>query len=311
MKLCARPANWQVILILVTGVLAISTGAIFIRGAYASTGNSGVGLSLVLAASRLLVASGMLLPTWRHIQWQRLNKEAILYAVAAGAFLALHFACWVTSLSYTSIAASTTLVTTNPIWVTLISWLWFQEKPSRLQIAGIALALFGAILVGFDNSAESGSNPLLGNLLALFGSWAISLYLLAGRVSQRLGMSISGYAAFAYSTAAIALLPLPLAFGFGYIGYPKQFYLYILLMAIFPQLVGHTSFNWALRWISPTFVTLAILFEPVGASLLAYLIFAEMPGFQILLGAVVLLAGVALAAIGSKNTATAPHKAVK
>ncbi len=304
MKHSDRPANWQVILVLVAGVLAISTGAIFVRGAIASTGIRGVGFSLVLAASRLSVASLMLLPTWRRIQWQRLNKAAVLYAVGAGAFLALHFASWTTSLSYTSIAASTTLVTTNPVWVALLSWLWFQEKPSRLQAAGIAIALAGAILVGFGDSGETGSNPLFGNFLALAGSWAISLYLLLGREAQRRGMSIGGYAAIAYSTAAIALLPLPLAFGLGYTGYPGQLYLYILLMAIFPQLVGHTSFNWALLWISPTFVTLAILFEPVGASLLGYLIFGEVPGFQVLLGAAVLLGGVAIAAVGSKNAPT-------
>ncbi|WP_052315749.1 EamA family transporter [Oscillatoria acuminata] len=152
---------------------------------------------------------------------------------------------------------------------------------------------------GTESSAIA-SNPLLGNSLALVGSWAISGYLLLGREAQRRGMGIGSYAAIAYSSAALILLPLPLLWGTNYFGYPPSVYGYLLLMAIGPQLIGHTSFNWALRWISPTLVTLVILFEPVGASILGYFIFGELPGIGVIGGAVVLLIGVAIVALASR-----------
>lgn len=292
-----QPSRWQVQLILAVGVLAVSTAAIFIRLAINAAGVRGVGFSLVLAASRLTIAALILLPAWQSIRKAQLSPGALRYAVASGVFLALHFATWITSLSYTSIAASTTLVTTNPVWVALISWLWFGEKPTPLAASGIGVALLGGILIGFGDTGAVGesSNPLLGDLLALVGAWAISLNLLLGREAQRRGLGIGGYVAISYSVAAVALLPLPLVFRSSYAGYPNPVYLYILFMALLPQLVGHTSCNWAVRWMSPTLVSLAILFEPVCSSFLGYLVFGEVPGQLVLVGAVVLLGGVAIA----------------
>ena len=216
--------------------------------------------------------------------------------------MALHFAFWITSLSYTSVAASTALVTTNPVWVTLFGWLFFREAPSGLTLLGIGIALLGGLLIGLgDAQGGSGSNPLLGDILALLGAVAASLYFLLGREAQRRGLSILEYVRLAYTAAALLLLPLPYLFGGGYGGYPLAVYGYILLMALLPQLVGHTSFNWATRHIPPVLVTLAILFEPVGASLLAFLLFGELPGVQVLLGALVLLLGVGLAVVGGRR----------
>jgi drug/metabolite transporter (DMT)-like permease len=269
MKILKQPLQWQVGLILLAGVFAVSTAAIFIRlamQANASTGVRGVGFSLFLAASRLAIASLLLLPAWRNLRATQLSPGALRYAGAAGVCLALHFATWITSLSLTSIAASTTLVTTNPVWVAIISWLWFKEKPTKLTILGIGVALIGGVLIALGDQAgvNVGSNPLLGNSLALVGALLVSLYLLFGREAQRRGLGIGTYVAIAYSAGAIILLPLPLLFGSTYVGYPVAVYLYILLMAIAAQVLGHTTINWAMRWISPTFVTLAILFEPVS-----------------------------------------------
>ncbi|GAB4196832.1 MAG: DMT family transporter [Coleofasciculaceae cyanobacterium] len=303
MKILKQPLKWQVGVVLLVGVFAVSTAAIFIRlamQANASAGISGVGFSLFLAASRLAIASLLLLPAWRNLKATQLSPGALRYAGAAGVCLALHFATWITSLSFTSIAASTTLVTTNPVWVAIISCLWFQEKPTKRTILGIGVAFTGGILIALgDRSGVSvGSNPLLGNSLALVGAWMVSLYLLFGREAQRRGLGIGTYVAIAYSAGAIVLLPLPLLFGSTYVGYPAAVYLYILLMAIAAQIVGHTTINWAMRWISPTLVTLAILFEPVSSSFLGYLIFDELPGVLVLVGAVVLLGGVAIAIAG-------------
>lgn len=291
----------KVILILAIGVLAVSTAAIWSRLAFEAAGRREVGFSLVLAASRLTLASVILLPTWRNIKRGEEFKQALPYAIAAGGFLGVHFACWISSLAYTSIAASTALVTTNPVWVAVISWVWLKEKISRKTIAGIAIALAGGLIIGLaDSGNHAGTNPLLGNFLAIAGSWAVSIYLLLGREAQKRGLTLGGYGAIAYTTAAVVLLPIPILFGNGYSGYPTSVYLYILLMAIFPQLVGHTSFNWAMVWVSPTLVTLSILFEPVVASLLGYFVFGEIPPTQVFIGAAVLLMGVGIAAMGDR-----------
>lgn len=304
MKLPEKPLPWQVGLILVVGILAVSTSAIFIRLAIEAAQASGVGFSVFLAASRLAIATLILLPSWHKLYQTPISWRSFSYAAAAGLCLALHFATWITSLSFTSIAASTTLVTTNPIWVTILSWLWLHQKTTRLTVAGIAIAVAGSIFIALEdaNAIHAGSNPLLGDALALMGAIMASLYLLLGRQAQRQGLGISSYIAVAYTTAAVVLIPFSLLAGSSYFGYPSVVYLYILLMAVFPQIVGHTSFNWALRWISPTLVTLMILFEPVGASFLGFLIFGEVPSPFVLLGAVVLLAGVATAVIGAKDS---------
>jgi drug/metabolite transporter (DMT)-like permease len=296
----SKPSKQTVGLVITLGIFSVSTAAIFIRLAFEAANTQGVGFSLVLAASRLAIAAIFLLPTWRNHQTQELQRSAFLYSIAAGVCLAVHFATWISSLSYTSIAASTTLVTTNPVWVALISWLWFKERPTWLTSLGIAIALSGGILIGVGSSGtELGSDPLVGNSLALIGAIAVSFYFLLGREAQRQGLGIGRHAALTYTTAAVVLLPLPLFFNTGYFGYASEVYLWIGLMAIFPQLIGHTSFNWAVRWISPTLVTLTILAEPVGSSILGFLVFRENPGVIVGIGAIVILVGVAIAALGT------------
>lgn len=301
----ARPSQWQIGLILTIGVLSVSTAAILIRLALQAAGEQGVGFSLVLAASRLTLAALVLVPTWHNFPAVKLRSYTALYSIAAGVFLAVHFATWITSLSYTSIAASATLVTTNPVWVALLSWFWFCEKPSLTTASGIVITLIGGLLVAIGDlgAVSVGSNPLLGNFLALVGSWSISLYFLLGRAAQHRGLTIGNHVVLTYSTAALLLLPLPPLLGAAYIGYPPAVYFYIVLMAVFPQLIGHSSFNWAVRWVSPTLVTLTILAEPVGSSLLGAIVFQENPGKIVLIGAIVILTGVAVAALGARGKA--------
>ncbi|MBD2081258.1 DMT family transporter [Leptolyngbya sp. FACHB-17] len=284
-------------IVLTIGILSVSTAAILIRLATTVSGVSDVGFSLVLAASRLSIAALVLVPTWRS--FQTASPSATKFAIGAGISLAVHFATWISSLSYTSIAASTTLVTTNPLWVALLSWAWFREKPTRATFWGIGIAMIGGILIGFDQTSRDGSNPLLGNGLAIVGAWAASLYLLLGREAQRQGLNVKSYVTIAYGVAAIVLFPLPFLFGSSYIGYPVLTYVYIALMAVFPQLIGHTSFNWSMRHLPPAIVTLIILLEPVGSTIFAIALFQEIPGTQVIAGALVLLIGVAIAILGN------------
>ena len=164
--------NWSIALVLIIGVLAVSTSSILIRLANFSAGAGGFGFSLVLAASRLTLSALILLPAWPKIQWNALQPGTRRYAAAAGWCLALHFALWITSLSYTSIAASTALVTTNPVWVALLSRFWFGEKLSKMSIAGITIALAGGMAIAFG-SAQAQPMLAAANCLAISWLWLV------------------------------------------------------------------------------------------------------------------------------------------
>lgn len=290
-----KPAQWQIVLVLIIGVFGVSLAAIWIRLAVDTVNPvDKVGFSLFLAASRLILAALVLLPSWKDFQPSNISPPALYYGIAAGVCLALHFATWITSLTYTSIAASTVLVTTNPIWVGLISWWWYQEKLSIKQIIGIAIALGGSVIISLPTDASitsNYSNQILGNILALVGAVMSSLYIIFGSQAQNKGLSTKNYIAIAYSTAAICLFPLPFLSQTSYFNYPVSVYFYILLMAVMSQVIGHTSLNWLVRWISPTVISLSLLFEPVVASLVGAIVFQEIPSLDLLLGGLVILIG--------------------
>ncbi|MGA1626711.1 MAG: DMT family transporter [Prochlorothrix sp.] len=318
----SHPPTGKIILILSLGILAIATAPILIRLAMAtivasditaSGVNAGAApalskrsLALVMAASRLLIVSVILAPNWRTLSRQHYPRSLRLLTLVAGLCLALHFATWISSLAYTSIAASTVIVTTNPIWVALLSRFWWQERLRPLTWIGIGLALAGSLTIGLAEAVPSvAPQPLLGNGFALIGSWTISLYLVLGRHIQTQGVNTAHYTTAVYTVAALGLLPVPWLQGTGYGGYPMSVYGYIVLMALLPQLVGHTSLNWAVRWLSPTLVTLAVLGEPIGASLLGYWILDEVPTVTTLGGGAIVLLGIGLAAWGQRSSAPA------
>jgi drug/metabolite transporter (DMT)-like permease len=153
--------KWKVGIVLIIGIISVSSAAIFIRLAIAVVGVKSIGFSLFLAASRLIFASLILIPVWKQLKQNQVSHQAYYYAVAAGFSLALHFASWISSLSFTSIAASTTLVTTNPIWVALISWFWWKEKPKKLTLLGISVALVGSIIIAFGDRATNTENLII------------------------------------------------------------------------------------------------------------------------------------------------------
>jgi drug/metabolite transporter (DMT)-like permease len=300
-----KPARSQILLVVIIGIIGVSLAAIWVRLA-AETVNlkqiNPVGFSLFLAAARMFLAALILFPTWKNLKLDRTNPTTYYYAIAAGLCLAIHFATWITSLSYTSIAASTVLVTTNPIWVGLFSWWWYGENLSLKKIIGIVLALFGGGIMAIADSSNGGSysNPILGDLLALIGAVMSSLYIIFGSQAQRQGLATGSYIAISYSLAALCLLPLPFLFDTSYLGYPNQVYLYVLLMAVMSQVIGHSSLNWSVRWISPTVISLSLLLEPVIASLAGVIVFQEVPSISVLLGGLLILLGIAVFIKSSK-----------
>ncbi len=296
-------------LVLTGGVLIVSTAPILIR----LIQQEGMP-SLVIAASRLLAATVILSPIAllrvghevRSLPWRR-----VLLSIAAGCFLALHFATWITSLDYTSVASSTILVTTNPLWVGLASLLLFGEQPGLKTIVALVLTLLGSALITVSDSGSSPhSNALLGNALALVGALTVSGYFLIGR-SLRRHITTLAYIWLAYTTSALVLLVVVLLGSHTFVGYSTLAYLLVLAMALGPQLLGHTAFNWSLRHLSATFITIAILGEPVVASVMARLLFGErfttftVAGVVLplqLMGFVVILVGIALAALDERGS---------
>jgi drug/metabolite transporter (DMT)-like permease len=191
---------------------------------------------------------------------------------------------------------------TQPIWVAMLSAWLLREKPRQVQIAGIALTLLGTLLIFMadNNNSSVASAPLLGNSLALLGAFAASGYLLIGR-SLRGNLSLLAYVWLTYSFAAIALVIAALAGGETFGGVSSTAWLLILALALGPQLLGHTSFNWALRRLSATFVALSILGEPIGAALLAWWLLGESFVPLQLAGFLALLAGIFVAARAERS----------
>lgn len=281
----AAPSGLRVAAVLVAVVIAISLSAIFARLADAP--------GAVMALGRMAFATLLIAPAGvRGLRRAPPTGASLVPALLAGVLLAAHFATWLSSLAYTTVAASVTLVTTVPLWVALFAWLGgVRPKPGAL--VGLGLALAGGVAIGFGD-LRGGSAPLLGDALALLGAWTVAGYFLLGRRAQRAGLSTSAYAGVAYATAAVALLPLPALLGEPYLAWPPATWAWIAAMAAVPQLVGHGGLNWANRHLDPTLVATVTLLEPVGAGLLAWALFAEVPGAGVLAGAPILLAGVAL-----------------
>lgn len=282
------PSSSRLTVILTVGVVAVSLAAIFVRLADAP--------GVVVAFYRMLIASLVILPwTLRALKRTPLSRENIGYTVLAGLFLGIHFATWISSLSYTSVAASVTLVTTNPLWVALFSWIFLKHSPSFTMILGILIAVLGGALIGFGGAGSGvGSAPLVGNALALVGAICVSAYFLLGRSAQRRGLNLQAYVGVAYGVATLVLLPLPLFFGDSYITYSPETFMWVALLALVPQLIGHTSFNYTMKHLDPTLVTTIIMLEPVSSSLLALFIFGEVPSLLTIIGGAILLSGVAL-----------------
>ena len=283
-------------------ILAVSTAAIFIKFAQQEAP------SLVIAAFRLTLASMILAPlalTKHRGELKRLTKPTLGLGLLSGLFLALHFALWISSLEYTSVASSVVLVTTVPLWVALIARFAFKEQLGRSVLLGMVLALAGGALVGLSDSCSISlaglscppwseffkGSALLGNLLALGGAWMAAGYLLIGR-RLRGTLSLVPYIFVVYGMATLVLIIVMLAAGQSPLGYQPLTYLWLLALAVVPQLLGHSTFNWALRYVPASFVSIALLGEPIGSTILAYFLLREIPGPLKLVGAALILAGI-------------------
>ena len=297
-------------LVLILGILAVSTASLFIR--YAQQGAP----SLVIAFYRMGFTVLAITPVvlWkRRSEVRSLPAPGLFAMILAGFFLAIHFYAWISSLEYTSVASSVVLVTTSPLWVTALSPLVLKENPSRWLVAGLALAFSGMIIVagsslcnisqaGFNcqfTTISGGSNTSLGNFLALVGALTGAGYLLIGR-KIRQSVSLLVYTFIVYGSSAIFLLLFLLGQQIPVGGYSGNVLFWCLALALIPQLLGHTSFNYALKYLPAAFVSIALLGEPVGSSILAVIFLQEAPALIEIAGSVLILSGIVLSSLGSK-----------
>lgn len=269
----------------ILSVAAVSFASIFTRLCSAPP--------LVIAFYRLaftvLLLAPLALSGRGHRELAAINGRDLGLAVASGAFLAVHFAVWITSLQYTSIASSTVLVTMQPLFVVTLGWVFLKESISSKGAAAAVVALAGSVIVGAGDF-RLGGTALWGDLLAFSGAFFVAVYMLIGR-GLRGRLSLIPYVFLVYSTAAASLLVINLITGTPLYPYPKLDWLWFLALAVIPTIFGHTVFNWALRYVKAAVVSVSILGEPVGATILGYLVLREAPGPWSLFGGLVIIFG--------------------
>lgn len=278
-----RPSA-RVLGFLALGVVSVAFSSILIRVAEAP--------ALAVALYRNVVAAAILLPIAfaRHRDELRsLSRREWGTAVLAGALLAAHFALWIPSLSYTTVAASTVLVTTQPVWVALFGRL-LGERVTRRTVVGVGLALGGAVLISGGDFGVS-ARAAFGDLLALGGAVAAAGYFLAGR-RLRVRISLTTYTGVAYTTTAAILAVAVAVSGTPFLGYEPGVWGLFLLMALVPQIGGHTVFNYVLGHVETAVVAIAVTGEPVVATILALAFFGEVPSWAALAGGALILAGI-------------------
>lgn len=285
-------------LALAIGVLAVSGASILVRAAQAP--------AAAIAFWRLLLTALILLPfsLWLHGGRVALSRSDVGACLGSGAFLALHFVSWISSLQYTTVAASVVLVSMHPVFVLAAERFLLAEPVPPRRAAGAVLALVGtAVLASGEVSAEG--QALLGDLLALLGAACMAGYLLIGR-SVRRRLPVLVYATLVYGVAAALILLGLVVAGIPVTGYPWRTYAVFAGLALLPTIFGHTVFNWVLAYLPAGVVSVAALGEPVGAALLAWLLLGERPGVQQLVGGVAILAGLVLAALPAAFTLAPP-----
>ncbi len=297
--------------VIVIGILAVSTGSIFVRYAQAEAS------SIVIAAYRLVLATLFLAPAalikYRSELGSIHGKNRWL-GIGSGIFLALHFATWISSLEYTTVVSSVVLVSTAPLWVALLSPFTVKEPLTKLILTGMGLSFVGVVVVGISDVCMFNSGNLvcpslrdfilgeafLGDILALVGAWMAAGYLLIGR-RLREGISLIPYIFIVYGMAAMVLVILAFASGEPVSGFSPWTYLWLVLLALVPQVLGHSSFNWALGYFSAAFVSITLLGEPIGSSVLAYILLDERPTVLKMIGAILILIGIYIASRGEAN----------
>jgi drug/metabolite transporter (DMT)-like permease len=274
-------------LALVIATIAISTSAVLVKLSAAPAS--------IIATYRLLFTVLLMLPIilWEHSrEIKHISRRDWLFSTLSGIFLAFHFILWFESLNYTSVASSVVLVTLQPLFSFIGAYIFFKERVSPAGIAGGLVAIAGSFIIGWGDFRVGGT-ALFGDILALLGAATVTGYWLFGQ-SVRKRLSLMMYTFVVYTISTIVLFVYDIALGHSLYPYPMQDWFVFLGLAIFPTLLGHTIFNWAIKWLSTNTISMAILGEPIGAAILAYFILQEKITVSQTLGTTVIMLGIYL-----------------
>ncbi|MED4731701.1 DMT family transporter [Aneurinibacillus migulanus] len=276
-------------LLLCFAVLALSTSAIFVKLSSAP--------APIIAAYRMFFSTVLLLPIFFYSKTafqeiRGLTKKKWLLGILSGVFLAIHYVLWFESLRFTSVASSTVLVTLQPIFAFVGGYFLFGEKLKGLAIGGGVLAVFGSFIIGWGDF-KIGGDALFGDILALLGAATITAYFLIGQ-HLRKSLSLVPYTFIGYSTSALFLFGYSLVLNHPITGYPTSDWVLFFCLAFVSTLLGQTIFNWLIKWLNTSTISMSILGEPIGTCILAYFILGEVVTRQQLIGSGVILLGIFL-----------------
>ncbi|PWW17160.1 threonine/homoserine efflux transporter RhtA [Cytobacillus oceanisediminis] len=272
---------------LAIGVISVSTSAILVKVSSAPSG--------VIAFYRLFFSVLFMLPVFliKYVPELRLiTRRDWVYSLVAGVFLAFHFILWFESLNYTSVASSTVLVTLQPLFAFAGTYFFFKEKFTWKAILSGLLAIGGSVIISWGDFKISGS-ALFGDILALIACALVTAYLMFGQAVRK-RLSLITYTFVVYSISTVTLLLYVLIVQEPLLPYATSDWVYFILLALIPTLLGHTLFNWSLKWLSTSTISMAILFEPVGAAVLAYYLLQESVVWTQVLGGAIVIGGISL-----------------
>lgn len=274
-------------IILVIGVISVSTSAILVKLSDAPSG--------IIAFYRLLFSVIIMLPLflWKYVgELKFITRRDWIFSIVAGLFLAFHFILWFESLNYTSVASSTVLVTLQPLFAFAGTYIFFKEKLSGKALLCGLIAIVGSVIISWGDFQISGS-ALYGDILALIACALVTAYMLFGQ-SVRRRVSLITYTFLVYGISSVTLFVYVLLRNEPFFSYSTNNWIYFILLAIVPTLLGHSLFNWSLKWLSTSTISMAILFEPVGAAILALYILNEYVVWTQLLGGMIIIVSVSI-----------------
>lgn len=274
-------------IMIVVGLLGVSMSAIFVR---LSDAPSAVTAGFRLLWTVLLMTPVTLIKPEPRKELLQLDKKTVLLCAVSGVFLAVHFVLWFESLQHTSVASSGVIVCTEVIWVSLGYCLFMGGRLSLKAMATIAVSLVGSAIIALSDSGTGGRH-LYGDILSLLSAMAIAVYILIGRAVRKT-VSNTVYTYVVYSVSAVTLVAISLAQGHHLFGYGWSAVIVGLLLAVFSTIMGHSVFNWCLKYFSPSFVSASKLAEPVIASVIAIFLFGEIPGPWQIVGGIIIIGGV-------------------
>ncbi|MGD9679231.1 MAG: DMT family transporter [Vulcanibacillus sp.] len=272
---------------IVIGVISISTAAVLVKLSTAP--------SSILAAYRMLFTVIILsVPTliFNRKEFKTLTKKDLIYSFLSGIFLAFHFLAWFESLQYTSVASSVVIVSLQPIFAMIGVYIFFKERITRIELIGALLAVTGSIIIGWGDF-KLGNQAIYGDILALLGAALVTGYWLLGQ-NVRKRLSLLPYVLLVYCTSFVVLIIYNLISNTNLIHYSIREWIIFIALAIIPTIFGHTALNWAVKYLSTTTISISILAEPIGASILAYIILGEIILVTQVIGGLVIILGISI-----------------